>query len=47
MNAKKCACNEARRSEENDIGMCDSRRKRNFDPTNKESNGKIGDEEDN
>ena len=38
LNARKGACNEARSKEKKDFGMCDSKRKRNFDPTNKESN---------
>ena len=47
MNEKKGACNEARVSKEEDVGMCYSRRKGNFEPTNQESNGKMSDEEDN
>ena len=44
---KKGACNEARISEEEDVGMRDSRRKDDFKPTNEESNGKSSDEEEN
>ena len=40
-NAKKGACNEARISEEEHVGMRDIRRKGDFDPTNEESNGKV------
>ena len=46
-NAKKGACNEARSSEEEHVGMRDSRRKGDFEPTNEESNGNITDEEEN
>ena len=47
MNAKKGACNEASSSEEEDVGMCVSRRKCDFEHTSKESNGKSSDEEEN
>ena len=36
LNAKKGACNEARSSEEEDVGMRDGKRKGNFEPTNEE-----------
>ena len=45
LNAKKCAFNEARSSEEEDVGMRNSRRKVYFEHTNKESNGKSSEEE--
>ena len=44
---KKGVRNEARISEEEDVGMRDSRRKGDFEPTNEESNGKCSDEEEN
>ena len=43
-NAKKGACNEARSSEEEDVGMLHSRRKGDFERTNEESNGKSSEE---
>ena len=46
MNAKKGACNEARSSEEEDVGIRNSRKICDFEHTNKESNGKSSDEED-
>ena len=42
--AKKGACNEVRSSEEEDVGMRDSRRKGDFEPTSEESNGKSSDD---
>ena len=42
---KKRACNEARSSEEEDVGMRNSRRKGDFEPTNEESNGKSCEDE--
>ena len=39
-NAKKGACNEARSSEEEDVGMLNKRRKGDFEHTNEESNEK-------
>ena len=47
MNAKKGACFEARRSEEEHVGMRDSTRKGNFEHSNEESNGNSSDEEEN
>ena len=47
MNAKKSACNEARSSEEEDVGMRDSRRKCDHEHSKQESNGKSSDEEEN
>ena len=47
MNAKKGACNEARSSKEENIGMHDSTRKGDFEHSNKESNGNSSDEEEN
>ena len=47
MNAKKSACNEARSSEEEHVGMCDSMRKGDFEHSNEESNGNSSDEEEN
>ena len=44
-NAKKCACNESRISEEGDVGIRNSRRKGDFDHTNEESNWKSSEEE--
>ena len=44
-NAKKGACNEARSSEEEDVGMRNSRIKGDFEHTNEESNGKSSEEE--
>ena len=40
-NEKKRACNEARISEEEDVGMRNSRRKGDFEHTTEESNGKV------
>ena len=45
MNAKKGAYNEARSSEEEDVGILNSRRKGDFEHTSEESNGKSSDEE--
>ena len=45
MNAKKDECNEARSSEEEDVGMHNSRRKGDFEHTNEESIGKSSEEE--
>ena len=45
MNEKKGACNEARSSEEEDVGMRDSMRKGGFEHSNEESNGNSSDEE--
>ena len=42
--AKKGACNEARISEEEDVGMRNSRRKGDFEHTNKELDGKSSEE---
>ena len=47
MNAKKGACNEARSSEEEHVGMRDSMRKGSFEHSNEESNGNSSDEEEN
>ena len=47
MNAKKGACNEARSSEEEHVGMLDSMRKGDFEHSNEESNGNSSDEEEN
>ena len=47
MNAKKGACNEARSSEEEHLGMSDSMRKGDFEHSNEESNGNSSDEEEN
>ena len=47
MNAKKGACNEARSSWEEHVGMHDSMRKVNFEHSNEESNGKSSDEDEN
>ena len=47
LNAKKCACNEARRSEKEHVGMCDSMRKVDFEHSNEESNVNSSDEEEN
>ena len=44
---KKSACNEARSSKEEHVGMRDSRRKGNFEHSNEESNGNSGNEEEN
>ena len=44
---KKGACNEARSSEEEHIGMCDSMRKGDFEHSNEESNGNSSDGEEN
>ena len=46
-NGKKGACNEARISEEEDVGIHNSRRKGYSEHTNEESNGKSSDEEEN
>ena len=46
-NAKKGACNESRSSEEEHVGMRDSRRKGDFEHSNEESNRKSSDEEEN
>ena len=47
MNAKKGACNEARRSWEEHVGIRDSMRKGDFEHSNEESNGNSSDEEEN
>ena len=47
MNAKKGACNEARRSWEEHVGMRDNKRKGDFEHSNEESNGNSSDEEEN
>ena len=47
LNAKKGACNEARSSEEEHVGMRDSTRKGDFEHSNEESNGNSSDEEEN
>ena len=47
MNAKKVACNEAKSSEEEHVGMRDSMRKGDFEHSNEESNGNSSDEEEN
>ena len=47
MNAKKGACNEARSSWEEHVGMRDSMRKGDFEHSNEESNGNRSDEEEN
>ena len=47
MNAKKGACNEARISEEENVGMRDSSRRGCFEHSNEESNGNMSDEEEN
>ena len=47
LNAKKGACNEARSSEEEHVGMRDSMRKDDFEHSNEESNGNSSDEEKN
>ena len=47
MNAKKGACNEARSSEEEHVGMRDSTRKGDSEHSNEESNGNSSDEEEN
>ena len=44
---KKGACNEARISEEEHVGMRDSMRKDDFEHSNKESNGNSSDEAEN
>ena len=46
-NAKKGVCNEARSGEEEHVGMHDSRRKVDFEHSNKESNGNSSKEEEN
>ena len=46
-NAKVGACNEARSSEEEHVGMRDSRRKCDLEHSNEESNRKSSDEEEN
>ena len=47
MNAKKGACNKARSSEEENVGMRDSMRKVYFEHSNKKSNGNSSYEEEN
>ena len=47
LNAKKGACNEAKSSEEEHVGMRDSMRKGDFEHSNEESNGNSSDEEEN
>ena len=47
LNEKKDACNEARSSEEEHVGIRDSMRKGDFEHSNEESNGKSSDEEEN
>ena len=47
MNAKKGACNEARSSEEEHVGIRDSMIKDDFEHSNEESNGNSSDEEEN
>ena len=47
LNAKKGACNEARSSEEEHVGIHDSMRKGNFEHSNEESNRNSRDEEEN
>ena len=47
LNAKKVACNEARRSEEEHVVMRDSMRKGGFEYSNGESNVNSSDEEEN
>ena len=47
LNAKKGACNEARRSWEEHVGMHDNMRKGYFEHSNEESNGNSSDEEEN
>ena len=47
LNAEKGACNEARSSEEEHVGMRDSMRKGYFEHSNEESNGNSSDEEEN
>ena len=44
---KKGACNEARSSEEEHVGMTDSMRKGDFEHSNEESNGNSSNEEQN
>ena len=44
---KKGACNEARSSEEERVGMRDSTRKGHFEHSNEESNGNSSNEEEN
>ena len=46
-NEKNRACNEARSSEEEDVGTSNSIRKGGFENTNEESNGKSSDREEN
>ena len=47
MNAKKVACDEARSSWEEHVGMHDNMRKGDFEHSNEESNGNSSDEEEN
>ena len=47
MNEKKGACNEARSSEEEHVGMRDIMRKGDFEHSNEESNVNSSDEEEN
>ena len=47
LNEKKDACNEARSSEEEHVGMRDSMRKGDFEHSSKESNGNSSNEEEN
>ena len=47
MNAKKGACNEAKSSKEEHVGLRDSMRKGDFEHSNEESNGNSSDEEEN
>ena len=47
MNAKQVACNEARSSWEEHVGIRDSMRKGDFEHSNEESNGNSSDEEEN
>ena len=45
LNAKTGSCSESSSSEEEDVGMCKSRRKSDFENTSEESNGKSIEEE--
>ena len=47
LNAKKVACNEARISKEEHVGMRDSMSKGDFEHSNEETNGKSSNEEEN
>ena len=47
MNANKGACDEARSSLEEHVGMLDNMRKVDFEHSNEESNGNSSDEEEN